>query len=184
MKKMKKYLVYLLIFAMSFSLTSQSTLAAKKKVKLDKKKVTVNVGKTVKIKLKNNTKKVKWSVTSGKKNIVLSKKKKTGVTIKGKKVGKAKVQAKVGKKKYICQVTVSKKKTNKGTDKSTNKNTDVSHTTASPTSSPEPTKEPVQTMLPPDETPTPGGKYKNLYAEEQKFIVSSVDFDKKIESVK
>lgn len=46
-------------------------------MKLNKKSVIVNVGKTVKIKLKNNKKKVKWSVTSGKKNVTLSKKKKT-----------------------------------------------------------------------------------------------------------
>jgi hypothetical protein len=42
-------------------------MAAKKKVKLSKKSVTVTVGKTVKVKLKNNKKKVKWTVTSGKK---------------------------------------------------------------------------------------------------------------------
>ncbi len=34
----------------------QSAFAAKKKVKLNKKTVTVNVGKTVKIKLQNNKK--------------------------------------------------------------------------------------------------------------------------------
>ena len=66
------------------------------------------MGEAVKIQLKNNKKKVKWSITSGKKNVTLSKKKKTGVTIKGKKAGKAKVQAKIGKKKYVCKVTVKK----------------------------------------------------------------------------
>lgn len=110
--KKQKTLVLLLIFAMALSLLPQSAFAAKKKVKLNKKTVTVNVGKTVKIKLQNNKKKVKWTVTSGKKNVKLSKKKKTEVTIKGKKAGKAKVQAKVGKKKYVCKVTV-KNKTNK-----------------------------------------------------------------------
>lgn len=108
----QKSLILLLIFAMALSLFPQSAFAAKKKVKLNKKTVTVNVGKTVKIKLQNNKKKVKWTVTSGKKNVTLSKKKKTSVTIKGKKAGKAKVQAKVGKKKYVCKVTV-KNKTNK-----------------------------------------------------------------------
>ena len=53
---------------------------------------------------------MKWTVTSGKKNVTLSKKKKTEVTIKGKKAGKAKVQAKVGKKKYVCKVTVKNTK--------------------------------------------------------------------------
>ena len=109
---MKKQIsmVLLLIFSMELSLLPQSAFAAKKKVKLNKKTVTVNVGKTVKIKLQNNKKKVKWTVASGKKNVTLSKKKKTEVTIKGKKAGKAKVQAKVGKKKYVCKVTVKVKK--------------------------------------------------------------------------
>ena len=91
--KKQKTLVLLLIFAMALSLLPQSAFAAKKKVKLNKKTVTVNAGKTVKIKLQNNKKKVKWTVISGKKNVTLSKKKKTGVTIKGKKPGTAKVQA-------------------------------------------------------------------------------------------
>lgn len=77
MRKGKKSLVLLLIFAMALSLFPKTAYAAKKKVKLNKKSVIVNVGKTVKIKLKNNKKKVKWSVTSGKKNVTLSKKKKT-----------------------------------------------------------------------------------------------------------
>ena len=117
--KKQKTLVLLLIFAMALSLLPQSAFAAKKKVKLNKKTVTVNVGKTVKIKLQNNKKKVKWTVTSGKKNLKLSKKKKTEVTIKGKKAGKAKVQAKVGKKKYVCKVTV---KNTKKVNKIANKN--------------------------------------------------------------
>ena len=44
----QKSLVLLLIFAMALSLFPQSAFAAKKKVKLNKKTVTVNVGKTVK----------------------------------------------------------------------------------------------------------------------------------------
>ena len=83
------------------------------------------MGKTVKIKLQNNKKKVKWTVISGKKNVSLSKKGKASVTIKGKKDGKAKVQAKIGKKKYVCKVTVKnpKKKTSssaKATQNNTN----------------------------------------------------------------
>ena len=134
MKKGKRLLVLLLIFAMALSLFPQSALAAKKKVKLNKKTVTVNVGKTVKIKLQNNKKKVKWTVTSGKKNVTLSKKKKTEVTIKGKKAGKAEVQAKVGKKKYVCKVTV-KNKTNKSSVATT-----------------KPTRKPVQTPAPTSKT--------------------------------
>lgn len=71
--------------------------------------------------MKNNKKKVKWTVVSGKKNVKLSKKKKTGVTIHGKKAGKAKVQAKVGKKKFVCKVTVKKAGTNQNKDKNDSK---------------------------------------------------------------
>ena len=94
----QKSLVLLLIFAMALSLFPQTAYAAKKKVKLNKKSVIVNVGKTVKIKLKNNKKKVKWSVTSGKKKVALSKKKKTGVTIKGKKPERRKCRQKWARK--------------------------------------------------------------------------------------
>ncbi len=134
--KKQKSMVLLLIFAMALSLLPQSAFAAKKKVKLNKKTVTVNVGKTVKIKLQNNKKKVKWTVTSGKKNVTLSKKKKTGVTIKGMKAGKAKVQAKVGKKKYVCKVTVKK------VNASTNKNNSTKAGTTSSTGGT--TKQPAQ----------------------------------------
>ena len=98
MRKGKKSLVLLLIFAMALSLFPQTAYAAKKKVKLNKKSVIVNVGKTVKIKLKNNKKKVKWSVTSGKKNVALSKKKKTGVTLKVKKPERRKCRQKWARK--------------------------------------------------------------------------------------
>ena len=80
---------------------------AAKKVSITKS-VKVYEGKTAKIKLSNNKKKVTWSVTKGSGNIGLSKKSKTGVTVKGSKAGTAKVQAKVGSKKYVCTVTVKK----------------------------------------------------------------------------
>ena len=80
---------------------------AAKKVSITKS-VKVYEGKTAKIKLSNNKKKVTWSVTKGSGNIGLSKKSKTGVTVKGSRAGTAKVQAKVGNKKYVCTVTVKK----------------------------------------------------------------------------
>ena len=126
MKKIKKRFALLLVFVMAVSVIPQSAFAAKKKVKLSKKAVTVAVGESVKIQLKNNKKKVKWSITSGKKNVTLSKKKKTGVIIKGKKAGKTKVQAKIGKKKYVCKVTVKKVAT------ADNENPNNGKTTAEP----------------------------------------------------
>lgn len=91
----------------SAAFPSQEAEAAKaKKVKLGSKKLTVQVGKTKTLKLKNNKKKVKWTVVSGKTKIKLKSKKKTSVKIVGKKKGTARVQARIGKKKYICKVTV------------------------------------------------------------------------------
>ena len=100
MRKGKKSLVLLLIFAMALSLFPQTAYAAKKKVKLNKKSVTVNVGKTVKIKLKNNKKKVKWS--SSKKSVVSV----SSGKVKGIKAGTAYIYAKVGKRTLKCKVTV------------------------------------------------------------------------------
>lgn len=80
---------------------------AAKKVSITKK-VQVYEGKTVKVKLSNNKKKVTWSVTKGSKNISLSNKGKTGVTVKGRTEGTASVQAKIGNQKYVCSVTVKK----------------------------------------------------------------------------
>ena len=91
MKKVKKTLAVALTFAMTVVMVPQSALAAKKQVKLNKKSVSVAVGKTVKVKLKNNKKKVKWTVVSGKKNVALSKKGKTGVT----KIGRASCRERV-----------------------------------------------------------------------------------------
>ena len=196
MKKVRGTVAFLLVFVLSFSVIPQNVLAAKKKVKLSKKSVTVAVGKTVKVKLKNNKKKVKWTVVSGKKNVKLSKKKKTGVTIHGKKAGKAKVQAKVGKKKFVCKVTVKNADTNQNTDKNNGKKTVKptpkptekpslpSTPTPKPDNKPDPT--PIETMMPPDETPAPTVKpesdYQGLYAEKEPLIVSSVAFEKDVPS--
>lgn len=90
------------------------------KPKLSAAKITVEVGGTKKVTVKN-AKKVAWSVDKkGKAKISLSKKSKKGVTIKGKAVGKAKVTAKMsyGSKKSlkkVITVNVRKKaKTNEG----------------------------------------------------------------------
>ena len=141
--------ICLTICSMFSPLEIKYSAAAKKKVKLEKKLVTVYVGKTVKIKLKNNKKKTKWTVTLGKKNISLSKKKKTSVTVKGKIAGKAKVQAKIGKRKYITTVTVLEKIGVKQT-----KMPDITpQGTANNTQTAEPTIKATQTILP-TESPT------------------------------
>lgn len=101
----KRKMIMCLVVVMMLSILPSEAYAAKK-VKLSSKKLSLKVGQKKTLKLKNNKKKVKWSVVSGKKFVKLSAKKKTGVTIKGKKKGTAKVQAKIGKKKYTCKVVV------------------------------------------------------------------------------
>ena len=85
---------------------------AKAKVKLNKKKLVLTVGKKAKLKVKRTKKKVKWS--SSKKKIATVTKK--GV-VKAKKKGTAKIVAKIGKKKYTCKVVVKAKKKAKVTSK-------------------------------------------------------------------
>ena len=79
--------------------------AAKKKVKISDTKISLYVGESYSLKLKNNKKKIKWS-TSNKKVATVSSKGK----VKGKKKGSATITAKVGKKKYKCKVTVKNEK--------------------------------------------------------------------------
>lgn len=105
MNKTKKILAMIFVVVLSISMISTTNVSAAKKVKLNKTKATIYVGKTVTLKLKNNKKKVKWT-TSNKKIATVNKKGK----VKGKKAGKVTITAKVGKKKYKCKVTVKKQK--------------------------------------------------------------------------
>ena len=110
--------VLALAAAMIMPQSMDAAAAAKKKVKLNKTKVVLKVGKKTTLKLKNNKKKVKWS--SNKKKVATVTKK--GV-VKAKKKGTAKITAKVGKKKYVCKVTVkaaATKKSNKNTNRKNN----------------------------------------------------------------
>ena len=103
-------MIFALILGMLIA-PNQADAKKKKKVALNKTKLTLTVGKSYKLKLKNNKKKIKWS-SSKKKVATVSKKGK----VKAKKAGTARITAKVGKKKYVCKVTVkNKKKTTKTT---------------------------------------------------------------------
>lgn len=107
---MKKNIMRTSAVALAFCLLATAVPAtnvdAKAKPKLNKKKVTLTVGKKVKLKVKNaGKKKVKWK-TSDKKVAKVNKK---GV-VKAKKAGKATITAKVGKKSFKCKVTVKKAK--------------------------------------------------------------------------
>lgn len=135
---------------------------AKKVVKLNKSKLTLQTGKTLKLKLKNTKKKVKWS-SKNKKVVTVSRK---GV-VKAVSVGKTTITAKSDKKKYSCKVTVvmsdaDKKikeledKLNKVEDKVNATPTPVvtEAPTPSPTIVPTPSKKPVLIDIP-IQTPVP-----------------------------
>ena len=78
---------------------------AAKKVSITKS-VKVYEGKTAKIKLSNNKKKVTWSVIKGNSLLSLINESKKGVTVIAYDAGTAKVRAKIGSKKYVCTVTI------------------------------------------------------------------------------
>lgn len=79
-----------------------TTSSAAKKVKLNKKKASVSVGKTVKL---SANQKVKWS-TSNKKLATISKKSGKKTTVKALSPGKVTITAKAGSSKVTCKITV------------------------------------------------------------------------------
>ena len=106
MNKKCMSLVLCLALTLTMFFSPEQAMAKKvKKPKLNKKKVTLYVGKSVRLKVKGAGKKVKWK-SSNKKIATVSSKGK----VKAKKKGKAKITAKFGKKKLVCRVTVKVKK--------------------------------------------------------------------------
>ena len=114
MKRTRKTFLFLLIVTaiLCFSMTA-SAAAKAKKVKLNKKKITLTIGKTFKLKAtvkpSSANKKVKWKSSNKKVAAVNSK----GV-VKAKKAGKATITCTLKKNpkiKATCKVTVKKKKT-------------------------------------------------------------------------
>lgn len=103
MIKLKKLMVIVLAFAMSLSIVPEPMDAASK-VKLNRSRLTLYVGHTSVLRVKNNHKKVKWS--SSKRTVAIVTKE---GKVKAKKKGKCNITAKVGGKKYVCRVTVKKK---------------------------------------------------------------------------
>ena len=79
-------------------------VATSSTIKLNKKKLTLRVGKTYKLKVKGTSKTVKWSSSNKK----IAKVSSSGL-VKAKKVGKATITAKVAGKTLKCKVTVKKK---------------------------------------------------------------------------
>ena len=101
-----KNIAMILTMALTAGLCQTAAPAQAATPKLSAKKLTMKVGKTAALKVKKTSKKAKWSIVSGKKNIRLTAKKKTSVKVKAVKAGKAKISCKIGKKKLICKVSV------------------------------------------------------------------------------
>lgn len=106
----KLYMIIFMALAMAFTAPAlnimpgvTSVQAATKKPKLSKSKLTLTVGGTARLKVKNTRKKVKWS-TSNKKVAKVSK----NGTVYAKKAGKATITAKVAGRKLKCRVVVKK----------------------------------------------------------------------------
>jgi len=109
---MQKCIGVVLVLAMISGLVPAETAMAAKKVSISKKKLTLTMGKSVTLKLKNIKKskkrKVKWS--SSKKSVAVVNK---SGKITAKKKGTAKITAKYAGKKYTCKVTVKGKSAKK-----------------------------------------------------------------------
>lgn len=103
---LKSFALFLALILM-ITLIPAESICAKSNVKLNKTKLTLTVGESKTLKLKNNKKKVKWTST---KKAVATVSKKGKVT--AKKKGTATIKAKVGKKTYTCKVTVKAKSKN------------------------------------------------------------------------
>lgn len=108
----KKVVAVALVAAMAVTtatVSNDTAADAAKKVKLNKKKATIEQGKTVKLKA---SKKAKWKSS---KTAVATVSTKSGKTckVKGVKAGKATITATIGKKKVTCKVTVKAAKKGK-----------------------------------------------------------------------
>ena len=149
-----KNIAMILTLALTAGLCQTAAPSQAATPKLSTKKLTMKVGKTAALKVKKTSKKAKWSIASGKKNIRLTAKKKTSVKVKAVKAGKAKISCKIGKKKLFCKVTVYGPippcvvPTQSPTVTASATPTATVEPTSTPTQTPEVTKVPVRTHEP------------------------------------
>lgn len=99
--KLKKLAIVTFLFTLGLAMLMPQTAEAAGAVKLNKSKVVLAIGTKETLKVKNTTKKVKWS-TSDKKIVKVKNGELTPV-----KTGSAVVTAKVSGKKYTCKVMVA-----------------------------------------------------------------------------
>ena len=149
-----KNIAMILTLALTAGLCQTAAPSQAATPKLSTKNLTMKVGKTAALKVKKTSKKAKWSIVSGKKNIRLTAKKKTSVRVKAVKAGKAKISCKIGKKKLVCKVTVYGPippcvvPTQSPTVTASATPTATVEPTSTPTQTPEVTKVPVRTHEP------------------------------------
>ena len=149
-----KNIAMILTMALTAGLCQTAAPSQAATPKLSAKKLTMKVGKTAALKVKKTSKKTKWSIVSGKKNIRLTAKKKTSVKVKAVKAGKAKISCKIGKKKLVCKVTVYGPippcviPTQSPTVTASATPTATVAPTSTPTQTPEVTKVPIRTHEP------------------------------------
>ena len=153
-----KNIAMILTLALTAGLCQTAAPSQAATPKLSTKKLTMKVGKTAALKVKKTSKKAKWSIVSGKKNIRLTAKKKTSVKVKAVKAGKAKISCKIGKKKLVCKVTVygpippcvipTQQPTQSPTMTASETPTATVEPTSTPTQTPKVTKVPVRTHEP------------------------------------
>lgn len=111
MKRIRvKILAFLLVLSLVMPFMGTIPAEAKKKLSLNRKKVTLYVGKSYRLKVKGTKKSVRWK-TNKKKVATVTKKGK----VTAKKAGTAKITARVAGKKLVCRVVVKKKENNKAT---------------------------------------------------------------------
>lgn len=99
----KIWICLLIAFVLSGGIFSGAYEVQAASAKLNRKSATIWVGDTLKLKVKNTKKKVKW--TSSKKSVATISAK---GTVKAKKAGNVVITAKIGSKKYKCRITVRK----------------------------------------------------------------------------
>lgn len=168
MRAKKQLMACLLSFALLLSMIPTTEISAVKKVKLSTTKLTVKMGKSKTLKVKNTNNKVEWKILFGKKNISLKRKGKAAAIITGRTKGAAKVQAKIAKKKLICKIVVQNAKMQKVTNTPTSNQTNnpmsptETITSANPSVPPiktttpaSPSVSPIETMTPSDPSVTP-----------------------------
>lgn len=159
-------LVWVMVLTLVGAVTPYQNADAAGKVKISKSSLTLKVGQSKKLTLKNAKGKIKWS--SLKKSVATVDKK--GL-VKAKKAGTAVIVATYKTKSYMCTVTVKKKKQPQPEDpEETDEPEETEEPEETPTPTPEVTPTPTPTVTPtptPVSTPTPAAEADTLLKRKQ-----------------